>query len=178
MIDWWVRTQDLLICIDQYTRGITSAIAADRRRRIKPVTAALHQLMSAVGPALTANFDYLWTPDSQSVDEMVCLFGVYTISVREFAKTVLPDLDLDLPDQRESARAHLQATTDDLNERLAALKNPSLKEEMQRHVWRAGNVLRESDITSINELTTMQGVLAIWTGYLREYEPSKIAKAS
>jgi hypothetical protein len=50
VIDWWVVTHDLLIDVDGMTQGITSAIAADRWKSLKPVTAALHQMMSALGP--------------------------------------------------------------------------------------------------------------------------------
>ena len=78
---------------------------------------------------MTANVLYLRESNLQAIEEMVRLFGLYTLSVREFAKTVMFELDLDLPDQRESATAQLRSTSDDLRERLAALTNPSLKEE-------------------------------------------------
>ena len=110
---------------------------------------------------------------------MVRLLGCIR-TVREFAKTVLPELNLDLPELRESARAQLQATTDDLKEELASLKNPSFKQEMQKNVRQAEQILTESSAApaSINDLMRMQEALAVWTGYLGEYAPLKIARAS
>ena len=108
---------------------------------------------------------------------MVRLLGCIR-TVREFAKTVLPELNLDLPELRESARAQLQATTDDLKEELASLKNPSFKEEMQKNVRQAEQILTSAAPASINDLIRMQEALAVWTGYLREYAVLKIDKAS
>ena len=181
VIDWWMVTQERIIEIDGLTRGYTSSVAAERRKRIRPVAAAMHRLMSALGPALTATeVAYSWKYDFNPIDEMIGLFGLYTLSVREFAKTVLPELNLDLPELRESARAQLQATTDDLKEKLASLKNPSFKQEMQKNVRQAEQILTESSAApaSINDLMRMQEALAVWTGYLGEYAPLKIARAS
>ena len=87
---------------------------------------------------MTAEADYFREPNFEAIDEMVHLFGLYTLSVN-LLRQVLPDLDLDLPDQRESARAQLQAATDDLGAKIASLGASESKTQIQRHVWRSEN---------------------------------------
>jgi hypothetical protein len=151
VIRWWTVTQDWLINIDGATHGDASAIAAERRRRIEPVTGALNQLMASLGPALTANVMYRWKPDLPAIKEMIRLFAEYTLSVREFAGTVLPGMDLDLPDQRESARAQLQAATDDLE---AVLTGSDLKGKWGSYAEWPKAALKSAEATLRNAATT------------------------
>ena len=168
VMDWWVRTQDLLIDIDGLTVGSSSAAAADRRRRLKPATAALHELMSALGPALTGNTKS--TSNAESISEMVRLFGLYTLSVREYANTVLPGLDLDAAIVRESARVQLQAIADDLEVKIAARTADKFTVWYEKAVLDARVALRNSSTTPVATLLFEQKDISACTKHLEAHD--------